>query len=204
MLKEFENLKTLEDWGKHQFNANLSAVFGWGMLGEQHFLVSKVLLMECWMAKNEYYSSDIREFEYGTREFELLQKTYFYEPATLFLALSFENFLKGIWVKENETTLIKSDSIPNLLKTHYLNKLARECTLNLSKEEEEMLKLLAIFSTWRGRYNLPLNKKKNVNFWEGKFQVDFLIRKYPGDFGFPDEVKSLRMKISERLNRNLL
>jgi hypothetical protein len=179
-------------------------VFGWGMLGEQHFLVSKVLLMECWMAKNEYYSSDIREFEYGTREFELLQKTYFYEPATLFLALSFENLLKGIWVKENETTLIKSDSIPNLLNTHYLTKLARECTLNLSKEEEEMLKLLTIFSKWRGKYNLPLNKKENVNFWEGKFQVDFLIRKYPGDFGFPDEVKSLRMKISERLNRNLL
>src|SRR3989304_9519225 len=193
MFDELSKLKTPTDWGSHQFNVSLSSAFAWYTLGEQHCLASKVLLMECWYAKNELYTTynEVTEFGYGTKEFDVLQKTYFYEPATLLFALSFENFLKGIWLKQNSKVLNKTGSFPKLLKTHDSKILANKCEIELTKEEEIMLKVLTLYSTWRGKYIIPLNQEENIELWESKYPLAFLLKKYPGDFIFPDEVKSL-------------
>lgn len=200
MFKEFENLKTLADWGEHQFNAALSSVFSWCMLGEQHYLVSKLLLMDCWKAKDEFNLLNKTEYEYGTEEFELIHRIYFYEPASLFMAMSFENFLKGIWIKQCKSNFKDVDSLPKLLKTHDLIDLADHCRLTLTNQENKMLDLLSNFSIWRGKYNLPISREENVKYWKSKSKSDFLLEKYPGDFSFPDEVKTLRAKISQELN----
>lgn len=206
MFEELSKLKTPEEWGKHQFKAGLLSWFSWYRLGEQHYLTSKILMIEYWNANNELHTTyrNVTGFSYGTKEFEALQKTYFYEPATLFLALSFENFLKGIWIRQNGTILSETESLPNLLKTHDLNKLAKKCEMKLSEVEIKMLNVLTLFSIWRGKYIIPTNQEKNIQFYESGVNLTFILNKYPGEFGFPDEVKTLRTKISDKLNIPLL
>ena len=205
MIEDISKLKSPEDWGKHQFEAGLLSWFSWAMLGEQHYLTYKVLIQEYKNAVNELITTykDVSGYDYGTKEFEVMQKTYFYQPANLFLALSFENFLKGIWIKQNAVILSGKEKLPNLLKTHELNKLANKCALTLSEGEKKFLDALSMFSIWMGKYVIPTNQKENIKFFTNRIDQKFSTISNHKEFDFPEPVITLRSKISEKLNLKL-
>lgn len=206
MLDDLSKLKTPEDWGKHQFNAGLLSWFSWVFLGEQHYLTYKVLIMEYRNACNEVITTykDVRGYEYGTKEFEAMQKTYFYQPANLFLALSFENFLKGLWIKQNATFLSGKEKLPRLLRTHELNMLANECEVMLSESEKKFLDILSMYSIWLGKYVIPTSQKQNIEFFTNRSNHKFSTVSTNRESDLPEPVKTLRSKLSEKLNTRLL
>ena len=67
-----------------------------------------------------------------------------------------------------------------------------------------MLDVLTMFSVWRGKYIIPANENEHIDVYKNRNSLDFTIIKCQDKFDFPEEVKTLRNKISEELNLTLL
>jgi hypothetical protein len=89
----------------------------------------------------------------------------------LLMAYCLENMLKGYLVKVRRDQLFeetkKSGELPQMLKTHDLEKLAMQCPLSLNEEDVHVLQRLVYHARWIGRYPYPLRADQLYSFAEG-------------------------------------
>ena len=86
------------------------------------------------------------------------QSTYF-----MLIAYAVENLLKAAIIREKsfeyKRKFHETLKFPKELRSHDLVKLARKAHLNISSEEEDLLRRLTRSATWYGRYPVPLYYK---------------------------------------------
>jgi hypothetical protein len=72
-------------------------------------------------------------------------------------AYAIENCVKGALVRKRKWCAEDvSKGLPQELKSHTLGALVEPLELSLNEEEDELLERLAAYSTWAGRYPVPL------------------------------------------------
>lgn len=75
----------------------------------------------------------------------------------MLMAYALENYFKAILIHRNMDSLrnwLQSD-LPSYIKSHNLVGLARESSIQLNTNEEELLCRLSRYSTWAARYPVP-------------------------------------------------
>ena len=86
------------------------------------------------------------------------QSTYF-----MLIAYAVENLLKAAIIREKSFEYKREFSetlrFPKELQSHDLVELARKANLNISREEEDLLRRLTRSAIWYGRYPVPLDYK---------------------------------------------
>lgn len=91
-------------------------------------------------------------------EVELMERMQQYQVGFFLVALAVENLLKELWILRHEVgavTHIKKDIGDHF--GHDQVRIAKECGLALSSEEEELLKSFREMAEWLGKYPVPLH-----------------------------------------------
>lgn len=137
--------------------------------------------------------------EPGTKEYNALADWTSFNHASLLIALAIENFLKGVWVVQNDIqTSDNISKLPSELKTHNLVDLSKKIGLVLNKKEMNALYILEDFILWRGRYPIPLNVQKLANSYEMR---PALILENAENNDLPIEIHSIIYKIFQTLKK---
>jgi hypothetical protein len=129
-----------------------------------------------------------------------MQRSGLYHTPTLLMGYAFENWLKGIWVKQNLDEHAEYHVIPNELKSHDLVKLSDKTGLILTDNERKILESLTQFIKWRGRYFIPLDKEDNGKAWENADDLLFLFKNCSEKIDVPDEIRTIASKLKDAYN----
>lgn len=113
-----------------------------------------------------------------------LEPDHFNGPYFMLMAFAVENLLKAAAVSRNSFKYKESFSpksqFPKELKTHYLFELGQALNLNVTRDEEDLLRRLTRSAIWFGRYPAPLEYSETSGtgvFSDGKeYQVSWFGR----------------------------
>lgn len=187
--------------GLDQFEARFYSQHFWQMNARRLFISATILLNKCWEAKDETKKlvEKKKELKVGTPEHLVYETTQLYLEASMLLAFSLENYLKALWIRQNYDDAQGLNAIPKEIKEHNLVDLATITGIELAITERQALEILSLHSVWRGRYTIPKTKNKFAEYWSSDIDRGFVLKKYPSECDWPDEIHSLLKKIKSKL-----
>ena len=205
MARLSQEKASLRQLGAQQFNSTLKSQTAWRLRANQLLCAARVLRDTSWEARQQRdellkHQSQL-EVVAGSQESETVTRSQLFEEASLLLAFAFENLFKALWVGQNYEAIQKVENLPKPLKSHELRSLAEKTNISLEDDEKAALEILTSYAVWRGKYNLPKSKSENAEFWVSKPNVAFIMKKYPDDADWPDEIHSLLAKVLDKLNQ---
>lgn len=122
----------------------------------------------------------------------------------MLVAYSLENLMKGFCAYKFKSEFFEetstSGTLPKMLKTHNLKKLAENCPLELSDTEHKLLNRLSRHSEWIGRYHFPTTAKEFYNL-TGSNKIPSTAQVWSS--GEIDDVRAIVTSIAEQLGTSL-
>jgi hypothetical protein len=133
---------------------------GWKMKANQLFKCGVHILELAKSAQEESHSmANAGSHEVTPAEARAFETYRLYDVGLFLIALAMENLVKGIWAGRHHSLL---QSLKNARKDleglvdHDLANVAKNSGINLSVEEEALLKAISEIIVWYGRYHVPV------------------------------------------------
>lgn len=186
-----------DEIGRWQFQMALSMKESWFRNGRALRQAAEVLLEQLWHYKKaaELIFKSKNNFDSGDPDLITVERSMMEPQISMLLGYAIENYLKGLWVHQNPKDLNSHECLPHVLKEHDLNKLCAMTKVEPDAAEKELLRILSAYSTWQGRYAIPMSANANAKAWVNANNLLIVSSKYPGPVKWPDEVYSLIDKI---------
>lgn len=138
------------------------------MTANQLFHSADILIEKYLQSKESVKQLKSGKVELNSPEENALNDYGLIDQATMLVALGIENMIKGIWINKNNCTSLDINKLPEEIRTHNLTSLCNKINLQLSIEEEILLRHLETYILWKGRYPIPLKLEEFCSHFEKK------------------------------------
>lgn len=141
------------------------------------------------------------DYEPGSLNDYLFKDWSTFNQATMLFGFSIENFLKGLWVNQNNINInMPYEKLPSELKEHSLVKLAEGVHIKFTDSEKFVLNQLTTSILWLGRYPIPINVQEYSKHFKSR-PAFFVENGTKGQL--PVDVFSILKKIDEKIKNSM-
>ena len=124
-----------------------------------------------------------------------------HDPYFILVSYALENLFKAIIIRDRSDEIrrqfVQAGSLPNLIKTHELARLAREANIKIDIKEEHVLKRLSRWVKWKSRYPVPVELSDMRSFLRHSNGKEYFVDYFKPDV--LDEISNIVKRVKDNL-----